>query len=115
MFNLGGALLSRVGYLGASTGSGIGAGAGAGAGSGAGTGACSGTGTAAGAGEVGTPAGSVCLEGERILSSRILSSWNGTEAGFAGLIITCSYGVMPRRNLRLRKDNLLDPSVLITY
>ena len=67
MFNLGGALLSRVGYLGASTGSGAGAGAGAGSGSAAGTGA-------AGAGAVGAPVGPACLEGERILSSRFLSS-----------------------------------------
>ena len=88
MFNLGGALLSRVGYLGASTGSGAWAGAGAGTGSGAGTGACSGTGAAAGTGAVGAPAGSACLEGERILSSPILSSC--TLAGFAGLIMTCS-------------------------
>ena len=90
MFNLGGALLSRVGYLGASTGSGTwaGAGAGAGTGIGAGTGACSGTGAAAGTGTVGAPAGSACLEGERILSSPILSSC--TLAGFAGLIMTCS-------------------------
>ena len=57
MFNLGGALLSRVGYLGASTGSG------------AGTGAHSGTGAAAGAGAIGAPAGPAGLGGERILSS----------------------------------------------
>ena len=63
MFNLGGALLSRVGYLGASTGSG------AGTRSVAGTGARSGTGAAAGAGAIGAPAGPACLGGERILSS----------------------------------------------